>query len=290
MKKLLLFGLVMVFATAAFSQSTTLVINEVDYDIPGVDTTEFIEIKNVSASAINLSGYGLVLFNGANSTVYDTITFPNFMLQPNAYYVICGSGNYVPNCNQTETALADLIQNGSPDGMLLGQLGTLNIVDALSYEGDCMSPFIEGTGVTVANGDNNNDELVSLSRFPDGTDSNNNSIDFTKRCATPGLPNISPSTNCLSVITSVSSNIKEESIVYPNPANNSVNIKLGSSTNSNVNVFVYDFTGRLIENKKYENVSNVIEFETAHLAEGVYIFNVHTTDNIFTKKLTVLHQ
>ena len=47
----------LILAAPASAQSTTLVINEVDYDQPGTDTAEFIEIKNVSAAAINLDAY-----------------------------------------------------------------------------------------------------------------------------------------------------------------------------------------------------------------------------------------
>jgi hypothetical protein len=44
--------------------STTLVINEIDYDQPGTDAAEFIELKNVGSSAIGLSGYSVELVNG----------------------------------------------------------------------------------------------------------------------------------------------------------------------------------------------------------------------------------
>ncbi len=290
MKNILLTCLFSGLAIMAFSQSTSLVINEVDYDQPSTDTTEFVEIKNVGQSAVNLSGYTLLFFNGANSTVYDTITFPSYMLQPNDYYVICGSGNYVPNCNQTENALSDLVQNGSPDGMLLAEILTTNVVDALSYEGDCTFPFIEGTGILTANADNNNDELISISRFPDGTDTDNNSADFSKRCSTPGIANSSSNTNCMPVTTNVSSHTYQVSTLFPNPANNVVNVSIGSNVGSSVSVFVYDFTGRLIENKKYDDVASTIEFNTAHLAEGVYIFNIKTSNSSITRKLTVLHE
>ncbi|MGA9534211.1 MAG: hypothetical protein WBR18_15950, partial [Anaerolineales bacterium] len=44
----------------------SLVINEVDYDQPGTDMAEFVEIKNTGESAVDLSLATLVLVNGSN--------------------------------------------------------------------------------------------------------------------------------------------------------------------------------------------------------------------------------
>ena len=45
------------FASTGSAVSTTLVINEVDYDQPSGDTAEFFELKNVSGGPINLDPY-----------------------------------------------------------------------------------------------------------------------------------------------------------------------------------------------------------------------------------------
>ena len=58
----------LVLAAPASAQSTTLVINEVDYDQPSTDSAEFLEIKNVSTGAINLDPYQLRFVNGSNNT------------------------------------------------------------------------------------------------------------------------------------------------------------------------------------------------------------------------------
>jgi hypothetical protein len=58
MRRLPFAALVAAFALAApasaAAASDTLVINEVDYDQPSTDTAEFLELKNVSAAAIDL--------------------------------------------------------------------------------------------------------------------------------------------------------------------------------------------------------------------------------------------
>jgi Lamin Tail Domain len=43
-------------ADRAWAASATLVINEIDYDQPGTDTAEFLELRNVSPSPIDLAG------------------------------------------------------------------------------------------------------------------------------------------------------------------------------------------------------------------------------------------
>ena len=43
--------------TTASAVAPTLVINEIDYDQPGTDNAEFIELKNASPGLINLDNY-----------------------------------------------------------------------------------------------------------------------------------------------------------------------------------------------------------------------------------------
>lgn len=103
----LLLALLVLLSSAALSAavSTTIVINEVDYDQPGTDTAEFIELKNVGTSSIDLTGWNLQLVNGAVTTspaIYTTLALAPVTLAAGAYYVICpmGATPTVANCNQ----------------------------------------------------------------------------------------------------------------------------------------------------------------------------------------------
>jgi len=300
MKKTILFIAVLISAVAAKAQETgvspTLIINEVDYDQVSADTAEFIEIKNVNPNAIDLGTVQIYLYNGANLTVYDTIFLPSFMLQPGAYYVICGNSGGVANCNHVVPTLSDIIQNGGnssagpPDAIAIGSsLFPGTFADALSYEGDAASPWLEGTGVAYANADNNNDVRIGLSRYPDGTDTQNNSADFTLRCITPGAANSSENTNCDGLPIGINSHTKTENVLFPNPANEKVSIRLNKNA-GNVSVLIYDFTGKQIENKLILNAGEIIDINTSQFAEGVYILSINTSDKTITKKLTVLHR
>ena len=158
-----------------------MVINEVDYDQPGTDTAEFLELKNTSAVAVNLDPYVVELVNGSGGAVYGTFDLPAVNLAGGDYYVICADATTTANCDLDVTPDSNLIQNGSPDGLRLLLAGTT--VDALSYEGDTAGATEgSGTGLEDLAGD-------GLSRCPDGKDTDANNVDFSLRATTPGTTN-----------------------------------------------------------------------------------------------------
>ena len=170
----------LILAAPASAQSTTLVINEVDYDQPSFDTAEFVEIKNVAATPIDLDPYALRLVNGANNAIYGTIDLPDVDLAGGARLVICG-GTVTP-CDLDLATNQDLIQNGAPDAMAI-VLGD-TIVDALSYEG-VVPGASEGTTAPTDTANS----AQSLSRVPDGCDTDDNGADFELVAITPGASN-----------------------------------------------------------------------------------------------------
>jgi predicted extracellular nuclease len=95
-------------------------INEIHYDNAGTDAGEFIEIAGPAGT--DLSGYSVVLYNGANGASYDTDalagTIPD---QNNGFGAV--SLSYPANG----------IQNGAPDAVALVQGST--VIQFLSYEG-----------------------------------------------------------------------------------------------------------------------------------------------------------
>jgi predicted extracellular nuclease len=169
----------------------TLVINEVDYDQPGTDTAEFIEIKNVGAAAVDLSAYEVVLVNGANNAVYLTIALPAVPLAAGDYFVVCADAANTPNCDLDVSPNTNLIQNGAPDAIAIVSGGV--VIDALSYEGD-VPGYVEGTGAGL--NDSGANDHQGLSRFPDGVDTDSNSDDFSLRCITPGAENTAQVSSC----------------------------------------------------------------------------------------------
>ena len=185
----LLIGLIAV-GSGTSAVSTTLVINEVDYDQPSTDTAEFLELKNVSGSAINLDSYTVELVNGnaGGAFIYQTIDLPNTSLAAGGYFVICANAATTANCDLDVSPDTNLIQNGSPDAVGLRLSGAL--IDALSYEGNSGAPYTEGSGVGLDDDPSLADK--GLSRCPDGFDTDQNNADFSYRDITPGAANACP--------------------------------------------------------------------------------------------------
>jgi len=170
-----------------------LLINEIDYDQVGSDNAEFIELKNVGSNAIDFSAtpYELRLVDANGPTVDKTISLDSGIVNANDYFVICGDVTQVVNCDLDVSPNTGLLENGIEAVALMK---SNLIVDVVSYEGD-VSGYVETTGTTVK--DSNYIALISLSRYPDGVDTNNNSSDFSQRCITPGVANIANSSDCL---------------------------------------------------------------------------------------------
>jgi large repetitive protein len=197
-------------ALFAATQTTTVkvvplpIINEIDYDqTVNPDSREYIEIYNPSAAEFNLANLVLVFVNGSNNTEYkrSPISEANGGKLPgNGYLVIgvpeipvmAGGILYTPPGWGT----TDVIQNGAPDAVLLLDVSTGRILDRLSYEGSITAAIItgitgvvnlvEGTAATAID-----PGLGSMSRIPNGRDSNNANADWANTTAlTPGAANV----------------------------------------------------------------------------------------------------
>ncbi len=171
--------------------STTLVINEIDYDTVGTDVAEFVELFNVSGGGINLDDYSVVFVNGTGggAAEYLTVDLPDVELASHDYYVLCGDPANVENCDLDMPGSMGVIQNGDPDAIAVYDNGgtTPVLVDTVSYGGDTGAPYTEGTGTSAVDYNSIDGSLV---RQPDGDDSDDNDADFTfSTTPTPGESN-----------------------------------------------------------------------------------------------------
>ncbi|MCB0584616.1 MAG: lamin tail domain-containing protein [Phaeodactylibacter sp.] len=168
----------------------TPVINELDYNNPGTDDREFVEIYNPCTQPINLGDYSVIFVNGSNGQIYGNFQLPAVALDPGEFFVICGNGYTTPNCDLDVSPNTNLIQNGNPDAVAL--LYIQAIADAVSYEGST-------NGFTEGSGDGLEDlatALRGIGRYVDGVDTDQNNADFSVQCVTPGEPNVSISQYC----------------------------------------------------------------------------------------------
>ncbi len=186
--------------------ATGLVINEVDYDQIMGDSTEFIEIYNGGTAAVPLNNLALVLVNGAAAggpAIYTTFGLaPGVSLMPGQYLVVGSATVTIPS---SAVALRfaganNNIQNGPTDALALIDTSTNTLIDALSYGGAVTgvtiagfaSPvsMVEGTMLPTTVVDSNT-VVGSLSRTPNGNDSNDAANDWTfSTTPTPGVANV----------------------------------------------------------------------------------------------------
>jgi len=192
----LLWAVVIATATLSAEGQVPLAINEIDYDQPGTDFAEFIEIYNWGDSEIDLSDFEIELVNGAGGTavVYQTISLTG-LLASGDYYVLCVDAGTTPNC---DLATLSQVQNGAPDAVGLQSIPLAMLVDTVSYEGDTLG-YTESSGAGLEDPGTTGSDGLGISRLPDGSDTNTNNIDFSTRCSTPGEANSTETGNCLVV-------------------------------------------------------------------------------------------
>lgn len=270
-----------------FAQVPLLNINEVDYDQVNIDTSEFIELYNSSSSAIDLGQFRVLLFNGNGNTVYDSIPLPTYLLNPSSYFVICGSAGVVPNCNMVLPTLSNIIQNGAPDAIALWDTLSSTVIDAVSYEGSCPVPYVEGIGVPSAQSDSTLD-YTSIGRYPDGTDTDDNSVDFYLQCNTPGTANSNANTNCQSpVSTNTVLKIENGIRVYPNPASEKIFVLGNLLSHSSSVARIYSTEGKLCFEQTVPDGSKGVAINIGSLENGIYSVVVSAQD-FSAKKLFVI--
>ena len=183
-------GILAFTSSISLTCNAAIIINEIDYDQPGTDTAEFIELFNSGSSTVSLDNYFIELLNGNNSSSYKSIDLAGFNISSNDYLVVCGDSSQVVNCDYSFTTTSGWLQNGAPDAVALFENG--NILDSISYEGP-FSPYTEGDYFT---GIDNGTLILSIGRVIDGIDTNNNMTDFQLGCITPGSANIAGSGDC----------------------------------------------------------------------------------------------
>ena len=128
MKKKLFLSIALMVATASIAQS--VFINEIHYDNAGGDVNEGFEIAGPAGT--DMSGWTVVLYNGSNSSTYNTISLSGVIAdQSNGF----GTQWYGLPSNG--------MQNGAPDGLALVESDGTTVAQFLNYE---------GSTITAANG------------------------------------------------------------------------------------------------------------------------------------------
>ena len=125
---------------------STVMINEVDADTPGIDSAEFLELYDGGTGNTDLTGLVLVFFNGgaAGDGAYNAVDLDGQTTDANGFFVYCGDAANVANCDLEEgPGTTDLIQNGADAvALYVGDATdfpngtaptTTNLLDAIAY-------------------------------------------------------------------------------------------------------------------------------------------------------------
>ena len=124
-KKIIAVLISLLFLISAKSQ---VIISEIDYDNVGTpDNNEKIELFGFNGT--NLTGWKLILYNGANGAAYNTLD-----LTGSIPFLCTGSDGLSYGVKVISYTGPDAIQNGSPDGVALVNASGV-VVEFLSYEG-----------------------------------------------------------------------------------------------------------------------------------------------------------
>ncbi len=115
---------------------STIFINEIHYDNTGGDQGEFVEIAGTAG--FDLSNCSLVLYNGSNNMVYNTVGL-NGMIDDEGMGFGAVSFSFPANG----------LQNGAPDGVALVCDG--DVMDFISYEGTMTAADGPAAGMTSVN-------------------------------------------------------------------------------------------------------------------------------------------
>ncbi len=160
---------------SAISAGAEIVLNEIYYDHPGPDSgREYVEIYNRADRRINLCGIRIEFADGRTGNCRLFFEFgPNHYIDPRGWVLAGGdsSNTFSPRC---------VLENG-PDAVILKDREL--VMDLVGYGDLQLSGLFESVPAPDV------EAGLSLSRKPDGEDTDNNMMDFVPAIPSPGSKN-----------------------------------------------------------------------------------------------------
>jgi len=248
-----------------------IIINEVCYATPGSDTACFVELYGPPGAS--LDGIEVVGVNGLNGNDYKSIDLTGYSMPPDGFFVVAQD-----SCVANADTITENVnfQNG-PDNIELRYSGIT--IDALGYgSGDFV---FTGEGLPAPDIADTN----SLSRYPDGEDTDNNISDFIETALkTPGEGNFShieefyaeqPFDLSFSPILSGS----QEEFVIDVRRKGYINFSIFNILGQRV----FDFKKDFLNPGTYK-----IEWNTQGVCPGVYFCNLQCKEIHLTEKILII--
>jgi len=161
------------------ARACTVKINEVQTG-GATALDEFVELYNTCPDlAVDLTGYTLVYRSGAGTTDFVRVSFTGGGFLAGKPYFVCANSGYA---GAADARYADGLADSGGGLALRDPRGA--VVDSVGW-GDASNAFVEETAATAPPAGQ------SISRVPDGHDTDDNAADFVVRApaTTPGAPN-----------------------------------------------------------------------------------------------------
>jgi hypothetical protein len=255
-------------------------ITELLYNNPGTDSLEFIEIKNLDASTINIGGWRF-------SDGVDGLFPSNLTIQPGQYIVFAKYQQVVNdffNINSYAWEITNSLNNAGETVAISNAQGTL--IDSVAYG-------IAAPWDSIANGYGPSLTLCSENADNDLASSWTTSLDFTGLYfggTTTDSIFATPGTGCITVGLETLISEKANIIVSPNPVTNVANLNFYSSKVENLTLSIFDISGRLVASlivKSNSGINSII-LPTETLDKGTYIASLNSSEKVITTKFIKL--
>jgi hypothetical protein len=190
--------------TTAVAADEGVVINELDADSPGSDTTEFIELYDGGRGGVTLDGLAVVLFNGGDDKSYRVVDLDGQATDASGYLILGGA-----TVAGVDVVLPDgLLQNG-PDAVALAvgdaadfpngtPVADVSPLDAIVYGPAAtpdagLLPLLNAGQAQVDEAGRGDADGHSLQRCPNGVGGPRATAAYRPNAPTPGA-----SSNCTS--------------------------------------------------------------------------------------------
>ena len=80
---------------------------------------------------------------------------------------------------------------------------------------------------------------------------------------------------------------ENEVFLFPNPANNVLNIQFKNPVDGKLNVSISNVQGSIIRNAIFENSTRQLQLNTSGISSGIYFVQIRTGDKVFTEKVII---
>lgn len=84
-------------------------------------------------------------------------------------------------------------------------------------------------------------------------------------------------------------NLKQKKLfrIYPNPTKNEINIELNKGENGTTSIAVFNYSGKLIESHKCDNINNMLKINAENYSEGIYFIEAINGNQSYNQKVII---